>query len=158
MADTKSKESAWWKPALSFFVAGGKAIIAIIAVLAVLIVGWAAWGWYRPEHLLNPINRFALFQLYQAREGGSGSMVAHWRASMVPTVFAPGEPRTEVVQRLTEAGYSLWDDDGEHLAYKLYGGGTAALFVCGNDFLVDLTFDNSDGLLSAESSTGGVCL
>lgn len=44
-----------------FFVAGGKAIIAIIAVLAVLIVGWAAWGWYRPEHLLNPINSFALF-------------------------------------------------------------------------------------------------
>ena len=155
MVDTEHKESAWWKPALSFLLAGAKAVIVIITVLAVLIVGWSVWHWYRPEHFFNPINRFGLEQLYAARRDCIGTCLPEWHSPMLGEVFSLGERRSQVVSRLADAGYVGWYDEGDKVGYILRGAGTAALFVCSSHFIVDLAFDGSDGLVSADSIGSG---
>lgn len=158
MADTEQKESAWWKPALSLLLAGAKAIIVIITMLAVLIVGWSVWRWYRPEHFFNPINRFGLEQLYAARVDCIGTCLPEWHSPMLGEVFDLGEQRSQVVGRLADAGYEGWYDEGDKVGYILRGAGTGALFVCGSNFIVELAFDESGSLVSADSTGSGVCL
>ncbi|RYE49593.1 MAG: hypothetical protein EOP24_03970 [Hyphomicrobiales bacterium] len=53
MVDKQAKRAPGANPALSFLLAGAKAIILIVSLLAVFIVGWSVWRWYRPEHFLN---------------------------------------------------------------------------------------------------------
>lgn len=158
MADTNPKRAPGGGPALSFLVAAAKALLLIVTVLVVLVVGWSTWRWYRPEHFFNPINRFGLEQLYAARTDCVGTCLPTWHASMLNKVFHVGEPRSQVVRRLSDASYELWYDEGDQIGYILRGAGTGALFVCDNDFIVDLTFDGSGGLATANSIGKGVCL
>jgi hypothetical protein len=77
---------------------------------------------------------------------------------MLGAVFDPGEERSQILRRLADAGYEVWYDEGDKIGYILRGAGTGALFVCGSHFIVDLTFDRSDRLVTADSIGSGVCL
>jgi hypothetical protein len=158
MVDKQSKRAPGANPALSFLLAGAKAIILIVSLLAVFIVGWSVWRWYRPEHFLNAVNRFGLEQLYAARTGCRGTCLPDWHVSMLGAVFDPGEERLQIVRRLADAGYEVWYDEGDKIGYILRGAGTGALFVCDTHFIVDLAFDPSDRLVGADSIGSGVCL
>lgn len=158
MADKQSKRAPGGSPALSFLLAGAKAILIIVTLLAVLIVGWSVWRWYRPEHFFNAVNRFGLQQLYTARKGCVGTCIPEWHVSMLGEVFDPGEQRLQVDGRLAAAGYERWYDEGDKIGYILRGAGTGALFVCDSHFIVDLSFDRSGRLVTADSIGSGVCL
>jgi hypothetical protein len=158
VGDKPSERAPGGSPALSFLLAGAKAIILIVSLLAMFIVGWSVWQWYRPEHLFNAVNRFGLEQLYAARTGCRGSCLPDWHVSMLGEVFDPGEERVQIVRRLADAGYEVWYDEGDKIGYILRGAGTGALFACDSHFIVDLTFDPSDHLVAADSIGSGTCL
>jgi hypothetical protein len=158
VTDTKQKESAWWKPALSSFVMSAKVLGLFIAVLSVSTAIWFAWAWFRPDHLFNPINRFAHQRLMECRQLEHCPIIGSWSASMVPEVFEIGEPRDEVLARLQEAGYSLHGTDGDRETYRLDGAGSISPFECRSDFFIDLFFDQSGGLAEATSTGYGACL
>ena len=145
MADGSSKESAWRKPALSFFL--------FLAAAVVLAGGYAGWQIYRPEHFFNPINRFQHLRFLECRKQRC-PIVGSWYSSMIPEVFAPGEARDQVLRRLAEAGY---EENGEN-HYVLWGADSPVLMVCISDFYVSVAFDETGGLTSARGSGGGVCL
>jgi hypothetical protein len=153
MANTKPKGAPGGSQALSFFVAGAKALIVIISVLAVLVVGWLAWWWYRPELFLDPVNRFVHVGFLDCRDGGDCLAQGTW-ASMVPDVFALGEPRQGAVQRVLDAGFSF---SGVYRNEEHYGrmGAAFSPFPCTRIYNLRLMFDHAGKLAIAESSYNG---
>jgi hypothetical protein len=151
---TDPKESAWWKPALSFFVAGAKALIVIATMLIVLIAGWLTWWWYRPDLFFNPIGRFVHIGFLDCRDRGQCPVDGAGWDSMVPHVFTVGEPHDQVAQRLRDAGFSEWIVDQDEEIYRLSGAATTP-FPCSRYYNVRVTFDESKGLETAESTFSG---
>ncbi|WP_055874339.1 hypothetical protein [Devosia sp. Root105] len=154
MVDKQSKRAPGGSPALSFLLAGAKAVVVIVTVLVVLIGGWLAWWWYRPDLLFDPISRHVHTGFLECRDGGRcPADVAGWK-SMVPEIFAIGEPRDQVVKRLRAAGFDGWvtDQPEEHYAQS---GAAMSPFPCSSYYNVRVTFDASKRLVTAESTFNG---
>jgi hypothetical protein len=155
VADTsKSKRAPGESPALSFFVAGLKGVVAVAASIAILVVGWTSWGWYRPDLLIGPINRHVHLAYLECRDtercptnwGG-------WR-SMVPDVFEIGGQHDDVIKRLRDAGFEEWYVDGGEENHRRIGAALSPLF-CSKYYNIKVVFDPSGQLASSESTFTG---
>lgn len=154
MADKQIQRAPGTRPALSFFVQGVKGLIIVVAIVTVVVVGWTSWGWYRPELLIDPINRHVHLAYLQCRDGGQCPTNWGGRRSMVPEVFAVGAPHDEVISRLRAAGWDEWFVEGRTEHYRRYGAALQPLF-CTKFYNIDLRFDPDNRLAAADSTFTG---
>lgn len=154
MANKQSERAPGDSSALSFLVAGLKGVIVVAAIITLLIVGWTSWGWYRPDLLIDPINRHVHRAYLECRDAGHCPTDPAGLRSMVPEVFAVGEPHDEVIARLRDAGFDEWFVDGHEEYYRRIGADLHPLF-CSKYYNITVVFDSSGQLASASSTFTG---
>ena len=154
MANKQSKRAPGESPALSFFVAAVKGTIIIATAITVLVVGWVSWGHYRPDLLIDPINRHVHAAYLECRDAGKCPTSWGGRMSMVPDVFAVGEPHDQVITRLRAAGFEGWFVEGHEEHYGRIGASLHPLF-CSKYYNIELVFDQAEQLASAHSAFSG---
>lgn len=154
MANNQSKRAPGESPALSFFVAAIKGTIIVATVVTVLVVGWVNWGHYRPDLLIDPINRHVHAAYLECRDAGKCPTSWGGWESMVPDVFAVGEPHDQVIARLRGAGFDEWFVEGREEHYRRIGAALHPLF-CSKYYNIELVFDQAGQLASASSAFTG---
>ena len=145
MANTKPKRAPGGSPALSFFAAGGKAIVVTVMVLVILALLWLGWALFRPDLLFNDIDRY--LSKYRATDA---------EVSLMPDVFRTGDVRAQVIERLSKAGYDHAGDDTRGTFYAKDAGGS--YFVCRLTYWIQVRFDQSDRLTEARANITSQCL
>lgn len=148
------KESAWWNPALSFFVAGLKGLVVLVSMLVLLVVGWLNWWWWRPDLFVNPISRQVHMGFLACRDAGLCPAKGSGWQSLVPEFFAIGETREAVTERIHDAGFNDWVTEADRDNYQA-AGASFDPFPCSQIYNLEATFDEADRLLTARSSFSG---
>ena len=151
MVDKQSKRAPGGSPALSFLLAGAKAIIVIISAVAVMFILWRTWWTYRPDLLIDPIDR-AIHLRYLAQS----DKMASFTASMIPEVFAVGESGLSAGRRLHDAGYRWNGDEGGKVDFRKDGPGPR--FLCQTIYFVTLSLDPQGNLSAADASANSYCV
>lgn len=154
MAGKQSKRAPGESPALSFLVAALKGAVIVATGVIVLAVGWVSWGYYRPDLLIDPVNRHVHAAYLACRDAGKCPTSWGGRMSMVPDVFAVGEPHDQVIARLRAAGFKEWFVEGREEHYRRIGAALQPLF-CSKYYNIDLVFDQAGHLASANSTFTG---
>jgi hypothetical protein len=135
-----------------------KEVIGIGAFLIVVLgpVAYLTYAFFAPHLLLNDTSRY----LYQYR-----SMVSRDDSvSLIPGLFAIGEPKDQVSAQLLGSGLDQWNTAFEAippgatsvLKFRLRAG--AINWACGSELFVQVGFDENNELSSATVAQGGACL
>lgn len=147
----ETKESAWWKPGALFLLAGAKVIIVIVSAVVVMFLLWRSWWTYRPDLLINPIDR-AIHLRYLAQ----GDKMRGFTASLIPEVFTVGESGPSASRQLKDAGY--WWNGGEGGTVDFRKDGPGPQFLCQTIYLVTLSLDGQGNLSAADVSASSYCV
>ena len=153
MVDKQSKRAPGESPALSFF-GGAKGLVIVAAAIILLAITWILWGSYRPDLLIDPVNRHVHFAYLQCREAGRCPTNRGGWQSMTPNVFAVGEAHDRVINRLRAAGFEQWALEGGEEHYRRIGAAISPLF-CSAYYNIKVAFDPSERLATAESTFTG---
>jgi hypothetical protein len=154
MVNTKPKRALGASPALSFLVACAKGLISVATALVGIALLWVCWGHYRPDLLIDPINRHVHAAYLQCRDAGQCPTTWGGLKSMIPEIFVVGEPHDQVVARLRSAGFEEWVVEGREEHYRRIGASLEPLF-CSKYYNIDLVFDSAERLTSASSTFTG---
>ncbi|CAN7287446.1 hypothetical protein ASC89_02410 [Devosia sp. Root413D1] len=154
MVDKQSKRAPGGSPALSFLLAGAKALVVIAVIVTLPIAGWLGWRWYRPDHFFNPVGRQVHLSFLDCRDRGRCPGEAELWQTLMPEVFVTGEPRDEVMKRISDAGFERWVVENNSEYYS--SSGTAFdPFPCSQPYYVRVTFDGQGKLVDAATSFSG---
>lgn len=121
------------------------------------VMGFVGWVDYRPDLLINPIDRFIHTRYLSSRFADIRAYLPQpVRVSMIPDIFSVGEARTDVAARMRDAGYYMSSDQPTVFVFGKEGPGNI-LRLCSIGFIVIIKVDSQDGLVAAEAQSSGVC-
>ena len=154
MSGKRTNRAPGGSPALSFFVAGVKAVIVIFSMLTLLVVGWLSWWWWRPDLFVNSISRQVHMGFLACRDSGQCPADRGRWESLVPELFSVGEPRETVKNRIHAAGFKDWVNEADSDYYQLSGAAFDP-FPCSQIYNLQATFDADNRLIAASTSFSG---